>query len=215
MAIRSRIWIAVLPDDVASIPLSELDTKRLLDRMNFHLNTSYDFSEGRLSLLEICFDPQFSVRDFGVAYSLRWRMNPQHAIENIHECRNMDGALRQKAVEGNIIHSQYQHIWPRRVWDLWSNRVIPTWMSHRSTWEKHNGEPPDFFAVSHAWVDEEKRQAVETPINGREWPVPIPSTATLERIRTELLHHTTTVAPTVNQTLRETLLRELPRDRMP
>jgi len=110
---------------------------------------------------------------------------------------------------------------PRRIWDLYSNRVIPYWalMGNRSskewgrleiTWVKteewvnledldklngYNGgkkveiSPRELiFPVSHSWMPEEDRQYVDTPINGHQWPVPIPQGVTLGNVRIELLN---------------------------
>ncbi len=40
--------------------------------------------------------------------------------------------------------------------------------------------------MSHAWVDEKDVTRVMTPINGYEWPVPIPKDADLDLIRIEM-----------------------------
>ncbi|PBK64861.1 hypothetical protein ARMSODRAFT_853538, partial [Armillaria solidipes] len=66
---------------------------------------------------------------------------------------------------------------PRRVWDLCSNRVVPSWITY---------ETP--MPISHAWVDEKDRVDVLTPINGKEWPVPVPKDADLNLIRIEMLN---------------------------
>ncbi|KAK0438742.1 hypothetical protein EV421DRAFT_1822808, partial [Armillaria borealis] len=42
--------------------------------------------------------------------------------------------------------------------------------------------------ISHAWVDEKDRVDVRTPINGKEWPVPIPKDVDLNLIRIEMLN---------------------------
>ncbi len=91
-------------------------------------------------------------------------------------CRReeMDREMRQKALVGNVIVNPY--LKPRRVWDLYSNRVVPSWISN--TWPK---------PISHAWVDENDRVNVLTFINGKEWPVPVPKDANLDLIRIEML----------------------------
>ncbi|KAK0479138.1 hypothetical protein IW261DRAFT_1365394 [Armillaria novae-zelandiae] len=74
---------------------------------------------------------------------------------------------------------------PRRVWDLCANRVVPYWvteMALRSWWKLH------VYGISHAWVEENDRMSVMTPINGKEWPVPIPKDADLDLIRIEMLN---------------------------
>ncbi|GJE88345.1 HET-like protein [Phanerochaete sordida] len=77
------------------------------------------------------------------------------------------------------------HVPPRRVWDLYSNRVLPYHVLPHA----HPGHiPGNIWTVSHSWVDEAARDLVWTPINGHEWPVPIPRETTLEHIRVELLN---------------------------
>ncbi|PBK61967.1 hypothetical protein ARMSODRAFT_854507, partial [Armillaria solidipes] len=66
---------------------------------------------------------------------------------------------------------------PRRVWDLFSNRVVPWWVALRTPW-----------GISHAWLDISHRKKVDTPINGHEWLVPIPEDANLDLIRIEMLN---------------------------
>lgn len=70
---------------------------------------------------------------------------------------------------------------PRRLWDLYSNRVIP--------FNVADIESEQIISVSHAWLVPEGQQKVDTPINGFEWPVPIPRDTTLECVRVELLNH--------------------------
>ncbi|KAK0449091.1 uncharacterized protein EV420DRAFT_1312942 [Desarmillaria tabescens] len=88
-----------------------------------------------------------------------------------------DRKRRQKALKGNRIVDP--KLPPRRVWDLYSNRVVPYWATNSSRW----GCP-----ISHAWVDEKDRVDVLTPINGKEWPVPIPKDVDLRLIRIKMLN---------------------------
>ncbi|PBK62303.1 hypothetical protein ARMSODRAFT_920446, partial [Armillaria solidipes] len=71
---------------------------------------------------------------------------------------------------------------PRRVWDLYANRVVPLWAA-----SKYRGFDP-ILGISHAWVDEKDRVDAMTPINGHEWPVPMPKDANLDLIRIEMLN---------------------------
>ncbi|KAK0245388.1 hypothetical protein EDD85DRAFT_758519 [Armillaria nabsnona] len=85
--------------------------------------------------------------------------------------------LRRNALDGNrIVHVRIR---PRRVWDLYSNRVVPWWSCEAPIWLR---------PISHAWVDEVDRVDVWTPINGYEWPVSIPKGANLDLIRIEMLN---------------------------
>ncbi len=85
-----------------------------------------------------------------------------------------DRKKRQDALVGNRIVEPFLR--PRRVWDLYSNRVVPYWIA------KTRPEP-----ISHAWVDENDRVNALTLINGKEWPVPVPKDANLDLIRIEML----------------------------
>ncbi|PBK58427.1 hypothetical protein ARMSODRAFT_854319, partial [Armillaria solidipes] len=66
---------------------------------------------------------------------------------------------------------------PRRIWDLCGNWVVPWWVARKYPW-----------AISHAWMKEEDRVDVHTPINRCEWPVPMPKDANLDLIRIEMLN---------------------------
>ncbi len=66
---------------------------------------------------------------------------------------------------------------PRRIWDLYANRVVPSWVTPERPW-----------GISHAWVHANDRVGVMTPINGKEWPVPMPNDADLDLIRIEMLN---------------------------
>ncbi|KAK0479129.1 hypothetical protein IW261DRAFT_1479252 [Armillaria novae-zelandiae] len=70
------------------------------------------------------------------------------------------------------------HTPPRRMWDLYANRVVLYWVAHEGR-----------CAISHAWVDEKDRGDVMTPTNGKGWPVPVLKDADLDLIRTEMLNH--------------------------
>ncbi len=44
------------------------------------------------------------------------------------------------------------------------------------------------YPISHAWVDDKDRVDVMTPVNGYEWPVPMPKDANLDLVRIEMLN---------------------------
>jgi len=181
---------SVLTEDVASFPCKDLELDNFLTGMNYLLGTSYILDPSRRSLLKRAVYYSY---DFGVAYALlrpRWHMNPGDAERNIEECRSLHDTARQKA----SVRGVPLNLMPRRMWDLWSNRVVPTWMVSTKTANPWLNLPSvgefGFFAVSHPWVDAGRRRSVMTSINSYEWPVPIPAETTLEHIRTELLHST-------------------------
>ncbi|KAK0439857.1 hypothetical protein EV421DRAFT_831653 [Armillaria borealis] len=94
-----------------------------------------------------------------------------------------DQEERRKALVGNRIVDARLN--PRRLWDLVSNRVVPWWCLGVDWICRH---PLSFRPISHAWMDEKDRANAWTPINGYEWPAPMPKNANLKLIRIEMLN---------------------------
>ncbi len=105
-----------------------------------------------------------------------WYKDDFTDVENeLHTRKEQDSKMREDVlVNKRIINSDVP---PRRAWDLYSNRVVPWWVARRLV-----------CAISHAWVEEKDRIDVLTPINGYEWPVPIPKDTHLDLIRIEMLN---------------------------
>ncbi|PBK77599.1 hypothetical protein ARMSODRAFT_1012743 [Armillaria solidipes] len=173
----------VISSFLADIPCSSLGIRWLLNLLNRTLGTSYTLDT--LSLLSVLKDCIAQNYDFGTAYGrLRsaWCNEHRCIIQlKLWEHEAKDIKRRRKAVKGSRIVDPNMH--PRRVWDLYSNRVVP-WWSCRVNFRRNNEARP----ISHAWVDEVDRVDVWTPINGYEWPVPIPKGANLDLIRIEMLN---------------------------
>ncbi|SJL02838.1 uncharacterized protein ARMOST_06176 [Armillaria ostoyae] len=153
----------------------DLGVTKLLAMLNFTLGTSYTLDNTSLSsVLKDCITKYY---DFGTCYGhLRsvW-FNDLTGIEDELRTREaLDQDMRKDVLVGQRIVNR--HVPPRRVWDLYSNRVVPWWVVRRYP-----------LGISHAWMEEEDRTDVLTPINGREWPVPIPKDANLDLIRIEML----------------------------
>ncbi len=159
-----------------------------MEQLNATLGTSYTLNTP--SLLSLLNDFIEKNDDFGTAYG---RLRP---VWNTHGNSNMqhelirreerDKEARQKALVGNQINNL--HLPPRRVWDLYSNRVVPSWLTDTSSGLPYIEHEPEPLPISHAWVDEKDRVDVWTSINGKEWPVPIPKSASLELIWIEMLN---------------------------
>ncbi len=64
------------------------------------------------------------------------------------------------------------------IWDLYANQVVLSWVPTLI-------EPP--WAILHAWVSNKNLKCERTPINGYEWPVPMPKDADLNLIRIKML----------------------------
>lgn len=172
-----------IPTSLADQPCSSLGLPTLLDTLNEILGTSYTLSPPLSTLLEACIARN---DDFGLAYA---RLRPywhsasfatlQATLEDA-ESKDTNARLDALDVTGRQISTPY--LPPRRVWDLWSNRVIPYW------WHPEEDTKYRITPISHAWVAENERTGVMTSINGRAWPVPIPSDSSLESVRVELLN---------------------------
>ncbi len=166
----------VIPFSLANIPCANLGIERLLGKLNVILGTSYTLEMRSLcSLLEGYIMKGY---DFGTVYGhLRqfWYLDLTDIEDKLQTRETWDRQMRQDVlVNSKIIRSELP---PRRVWDLYSNRVVPWWAVPRWPW-----------AISHAWMKKEDRVDAHTPINGCEWPVPMPKDASLDLIRIEMLN---------------------------
>ncbi|KAK0506456.1 hypothetical protein EDD18DRAFT_1240950 [Armillaria luteobubalina] len=170
----------VISSSLANIPCGCLGIQGLLDLLNSTLGTSYTLDTKSLfSVLEDCIAKNY---DFGTAYGrLRSAWGCDDIQKELLEYEAKDRELRRKAVKGSRIVDP--SIKPRRVWDLYSNRVVPWWCCEVKFHWDDEARP-----ISHAWVDEVDRIDMWTPINGQEWPVPIPKGASLDLIRIEMLN---------------------------
>ncbi|KAK0479559.1 hypothetical protein IW261DRAFT_1478059 [Armillaria novae-zelandiae] len=176
----------VIPSSLADTPCVALGVQGVLDRLNETLRTSYTLNILSLrSILEDCIEKHY---DFGTAYGrLRqvWYTDNWSNIllDDLRRWGENDGERRQKTLADNRIVGP--SLPPRRVWDLYSNRVVvvPWWTVDVSETVQLPWQP-----ISHAWVDEKDRDDVWTPINGKEWPVPTPKDASLDLIRIEMLN---------------------------
>lgn len=156
----------------------------LLDNLNEILGTTYDLSRPGLAA---CLQEFLDARcDFGQIYG---RLRPWWFIGNfermstlMYNRKEQDAALRQNAIVGHCIIEPRMP--PRRVWDLYSNRVLPF---HALRVEDPLTVPDSVWAVSHSWQGEKQRPRI-TRINDEAWPVPLPEGVELGDVRIELLN---------------------------
>ncbi|KAK0430970.1 hypothetical protein EV421DRAFT_204320 [Armillaria borealis] len=166
----------VIPSSLANTPCASLGVAGLLERLNTVLGTSYNLENASLStLLEDYIAKDY---DFGTAYgNLRplWYGDLTEIEDKLRTREAKDLEMRRDVLVNNRIINSW--LPPRRIWDLYSNRVVPWWVARQLP-----------HPISHGWMDEHDRVDVLTPINGREWPVPIPKDANLDLIRIEMLN---------------------------
>ncbi len=186
---RSYInYLPVISSALADIRCTDLGIDGVLEKLNATLHTSYTLGSKILPFLGIVqlhsiLEPYIARNDdFGTVYAhLRpyWHDYDVATIRReLHIREEEDREMRRKVlVDGRITKREVP---PRLVWDLYANRVVPYWVGGTELWR--------IFGVSHAWVDEKDRVNVMTPINGYEWPVPMPKEANLDLIRIEMLN---------------------------
>ncbi|KAK0429826.1 hypothetical protein EV421DRAFT_1945903 [Armillaria borealis] len=147
-----------------------------------YTRTSYALDTPSLrSILKDCVEKNYN---FGTAYGRLRRIWYTADCSNIRDelrrHEQIDRKMRQKALEGNRVVNP--NLPPQHVWDLYSNRVMPRWVwDIQCPWEWPQ-------PISHAWVDEKDHMDVITPINRKEWPVPIPKGTSLDLIWIEMLN---------------------------
>ncbi len=155
----------VISSHLADTPCATLGIQGILDQLNCTLGTSYTMDTLKLSGLAQHLETYFSY-DFGTMYScLRpaWYILPRDIGFTPHGVRELiDSKMRQNAlVENQIINPQLP---PRHVWDLYSNRVVPYWITRDPTiYDGSDRIVP--WPISHAWMDEKDRVDMWTPIN--------------------------------------------------
>lgn len=172
-----------IPHDKANAKFS--DVNQLLYELNDVLGTEYTIERpGLQACLQGYLDESC---DFGQIYGhLRpwWLKGNFHHIAVLMEQRKEEDArLRKNAVDGDCIVNP--HIPPRRIWDLYSNRVLPFYVLQVSS---PAAIPSNVWAVSHSWKEASKRRARRTRINGKAWAAPLPLDTNLHGLRIELLN---------------------------
>lgn len=181
----------VLPNRVANFPCDGETPATILHWLNIIVDTKFMLSHEVEACLEEFIDDGC---DLGQLYSYMrpWMRNIYIHTQfanlpaAIQKRREEDFELRSKAITSNRITTP--KLPPRRVWDLYANRVLPYHaLKPETTVLGSEHLPRRFWAVSHSWVSSSERQSVLTIINGKAWRVPIPLVTTLGDIRNELL----------------------------
>ncbi|KAK0219498.1 hypothetical protein EDD85DRAFT_341177 [Armillaria nabsnona] len=178
----------VISSSLADTPCATLGIEGVLDQLNATLGTSHTLDTTSFSsFLNECIEKN---SDFGTAYACLRPVWNTHSDSNMQNelCRHeeKDKEQREYALVGNRIIDP--DLPPRRVWDLYSNRVLSPWFIDQLSISWPSNGTAKLLPISHAWMDEKDRMDVWTSINGREWPVPIPKGASLELIRIEMLN---------------------------
>ncbi|SJL02750.1 uncharacterized protein ARMOST_06086 [Armillaria ostoyae] len=183
---RSYTGAFVIPSALVNTPCADLGVIGFVENLNAALGTSYTTDEVYPALNSILDFYKGHNCDFGTAYAHFRRVHRGNiAAINLRELRKKerrDQKMRQDVLgDGRITE---RSVPPRRVWALEANRVVPYWVARKD----EDGLQVDIWGISHAWMDDKERVDVMTPINGYEWPVPVPKDANLDLIRIEMLN---------------------------
>ncbi len=168
----------IIPSVLADTLCTSLGVDGLLEKLNSTLGTGYDLTPSLSSLLKSYISKGY---DFGTAYGylrpIWFDCDLNDIQDSLRTSEATDLKIRQEALVDGQITEGGLNTAPRRVWDLFSNRVVPWWVALHAPW-----------GISHAWLDISHRKNVLTPINRHEWPVPIPEDANLDLVRIEMLN---------------------------
>ena len=192
-----RLENLVLELKLRSIGLTDVDGLLEDAEVESKLGGGYSALPG---LAKACIDYLVKHKcDFGTAYSLyclgdldKWKQKDVWDLSKYNPTLcNMNGQPQGHHLQGDSIKDPLT-VYPRRIWDLRSNRVIPfEWYmnidviaSVYSEFELRDGRNTGIVAISHSWTND--MQGVLTPVNKREWPVPLPAGVILESLREQL-----------------------------
>ena len=87
-----------------------------------------------------------------------------------------------------VISESIDRMYPRRVWDICANTIIPaTWFCGPPCPLTEDYMPLGVKPISHAWVADGDLTYIMTEANQRMWPIPLPKGVQLEDIRGEMI----------------------------
>ena len=175
--------------DASNLRSSPISVRWVLDRLNevFGMKAGMGGSEESIltQILQEYINEGF---DFGCIYGLLrpWWFSKDDiptTRRRMNQRKVKDREMRRSAMDGDrIVDTKLP---PRRIWDLYSNRVLPYYVLDVSD---PKTIPGNVWAVSHSWLAPGGRAHGMTPINRCEWPVPIPVSVDLNDVRIELLN---------------------------
>ncbi|KZV75864.1 hypothetical protein PENSPDRAFT_570719, partial [Peniophora sp. CONT] len=173
-----------IPPELADLKID--DPVLLLVALNIIFDTTYSFDAPALgNTMNHCISRGY---DLGMAYGMLrcwWsRISQLDLLSHFESLERKDCERREQGVRERLIIDTYMP--PRRVWDLYCNRVLPFWVLDGP--DNSFDYSDRIMTVSHAWMSPDERKAVTTPINSNKWPVPIPNDIDLHDLRIELLN---------------------------
>lgn len=128
---RSYTGRYIIPLSLADQKCQTFDVQGLLDELNSIMGTTHPLSPSLKFHLDQCISLDY---DFGLAYSYlrsHWDSDFDTLATRISEAESNDAALRRYSLDPSKNYITNPRLPPRRVWDLYSNRVIPYYWGGR------------------------------------------------------------------------------------
>ncbi|KAK0499245.1 hypothetical protein EDD18DRAFT_1070748 [Armillaria luteobubalina] len=154
-------------------PCADLGIDGVLERLNVILGTFYspgskDLCPWRKTTLHSILEPYVARNDdFGTVYAHLRHFWYDYDITKIEDALSAaeeeDREMRRRVLMHDRITTFMNDF-------RWGSEYAPLW------------------GISHAWVDEKERVDAMTPINGYEWPMPMPKDTDLDLIHIEMLN---------------------------
>ena len=137
-----------------------------------------------------------SLTDMAAITCLKFRMSFTVCIEDHDE--DIDGLpslphnteIKTNKQGMQVISNRIRRMFPRRIWDICANTVIPTtWFFGPPCPLTGLGTEHDLGVrpVSHAWVADGDLTFIVTEANQQLWPIPLPRGVLLEDVRGEMI----------------------------
>ncbi|KAK0499238.1 hypothetical protein EDD18DRAFT_1103658 [Armillaria luteobubalina] len=166
----------VISSALADMPCADLGMDGVLEKLNVTLR--------HIQFLNHTFH---EMTDFGMVYAhLRpyWYKYDIAKIEDaLRTAEECDRKMWREVLVNDRITTWC--VRPRRMWDLFANRVVPDWIVCEAR------QVGIMLIGNIACMGGQDRVHVYamTPINGYEWPVPVPKDANLDHIHIEMLNN--------------------------
>ncbi|PBK59009.1 hypothetical protein ARMSODRAFT_1027762 [Armillaria solidipes] len=158
----------IISSALANTPCANLGPHGVFEKLNMTLGTSYIPDFAIFSVLDSYIRDN---HDFGTVYAyLRYYYdccNFPYIEDMLCSDEKEDREMQSELLEDGMI---------TLTDDAGGPYWVPIWGSVR------------MWGISHAWMDEKDHKDMWTPINGYEWPVPMPKDASLDLIRIEMLN---------------------------
>ena len=128
-----------------------------------------------------------------IKFRMSFDMCMQHNDEEVDGLPSLPLNTTTTTIKGvQVIKAVVGSMYPRRIWDICANTVIPAaWFYAQdcpfTPLESNQGPRVWVRPVSHAWAADGDRTYIMTEANQQLWPIPLPRGVQLEDVRHEMI----------------------------